>query len=72
MSFEHLKADVDLLMQKLVERPEDVVVLREQLAEKLAEMRALGIDMPPDLVEVEQAIDAQEAGDGPDFDNMPV
>lgn len=72
MSFEHLRADADLLMQKIVERPEDAPNLREQLREKLAEMRALGLEMPPDLAEIDRMLDDDESGDGPDFDNMPV
>jgi hypothetical protein len=71
MSFEHLRADVDLLMQKLVERPEDAANLREQLREKLAEMRALGLELQPDLVEIERVLDVDDDGAG-DFDNMPV
>ncbi|HBG98109.1 MAG: hypothetical protein JKP98_21390 [Rhodobacteraceae bacterium] len=70
MSFEHLKADVDLLMQKIVERPEDAGLLREQLREKLAEMRALGLPLPPDIAALAQTLDADD--DDGDFDNMPV
>jgi hypothetical protein len=71
MSFENLKAGIDLLMQEIVERPEDAHVLQEQLREKLAEMRDLGLPLPEDLEKLEKFLEEQEEG-GPDFDNMPV
>lgn len=70
MSFENLKAGIDILMQDMVERPEDAHILQEQLREKLAEMRSLGLPLPQDLVELEKFLEDEE--DGEDFDNMPV
>jgi hypothetical protein len=70
MSFENLKAGISMLMQEIVERPEDAHVLQEQLREKLAELKSLGLPLPEDLVELEQFLEDEEGGE--DFDNMPV
>lgn len=71
MSFENLKAGVNLLMQEMVERPEDAHILQEQLREKLAEMRNLGLPLPEDLVRLEKYLEEAE-GDQSPFENMPV
>ncbi|MGG7645678.1 hypothetical protein ACQ5SP_12795 [Rhodovulum sp. YNF3179] len=70
MSFENLKASVRLLMQEMVNRPDDAHILQEQLREKLAEMRDLGLPLPEDLVQLEKYLEDEE-GEVP-FDNVPL
>ena len=70
MSFENLKASVRLLMQEMVDRPDDAHILQEQLREKLAEMRDLGLPLPEDLVQLEKYLEDEE-GEVP-FDNVPL
>ncbi len=54
MSFESLKASIYLLLDEATEQPEDLHQLQEQLREKLAEFRALGLPVPEDFVKAEQ------------------
>jgi hypothetical protein len=57
MAFEQLKAQIALLMDEIAARPSDAHVLQENLREKLAEMRGLGLPLPEDLVELEKALE---------------
>lgn len=55
--FENLKASIALLLEQMVEQPEDMHELQEQLREKLAEIKALGLPLPADLVELERKLE---------------
>ena len=55
--FENLKASISLLLEQMVEQPEDMHELQEQLREKLAEIKALGLPLPADLVELERKLE---------------
>lgn len=70
MAFEDLKAAVAVLMDEIAKRPEDSHVLHEQLREKIAEFKALGLPVPEDILALEEALEDEEADDF--FDNMPV
>jgi len=54
MSFEDLKASIYLLLEEMTEQPEDMHQLQEQLREKIAEFRALGLPVPEDFLQAEQ------------------
>ncbi len=54
MSFEDLKASIYLLLEEMTEQPEDMHQLQEQLREKIAEFRALGLPVPEDFIQAEQ------------------
>lgn len=71
MAFENIKAAIDTLMAEITERPGDRVVLQEQIREKIAEMRAMGLPVPADLRQFEEEL---EQGDDDDdsFDNLPL
>jgi len=58
MALEELKAQIGLLMQQMVDQPEDVHEIQERLREKLNEMRAMGMPLPADLVELEKKLDS--------------
>ncbi len=54
MSFEDLKASIYLLLDEMTEQPEDLHQLQEQLREKIAEFRALGLPVPEDFLQAER------------------
>ncbi len=55
--FEDLKARIALLLEQMVERPHDAHELQEQLREELAEMKAMGMPLPQDLVALEKRLE---------------
>ncbi|TPI13517.1 MULTISPECIES: hypothetical protein [unclassified Mesorhizobium] len=57
MALESLKAQIGLLLEEMVNQPEDEHEIQEQLREKLREMRAMGLPLPADLVELEKRLD---------------
>ncbi|MDX8458124.1 hypothetical protein [Mesorhizobium humile] len=57
MALESLKAQIDLLLQEMINQPEDEHEIQEQLREKLRELRAMGLPLPADLVELEKRLD---------------
>lgn len=54
MSFESMKASIYLLLEEMTEQPEDLHQLQEELREKIAEFRALGLPVPQDFVQAER------------------
>lgn len=59
MPFESLKAGIALLLEQMVERPEDAHEIQESLREKLSELRTLGLPLPDDLVELEAKLEVE-------------
>ena len=57
MAFESIKAELDLLLAEMINQPQDVREIREQVREKLNELRAMGMPLPADLVELEKRLD---------------
>ena len=57
MALEELKAQISLLLEEMINQPEDQHEVQEQLREKLREMRAMGLPLPADLVELEKRLD---------------
>ncbi|NGN44097.1 hypothetical protein G6N74_23805 [Mesorhizobium sp. CGMCC 1.15528] len=58
MALEQLKAQISLLLEQMIEQPEDAHEVHERLREKLNELRAMGMPLPDDLVELERKLDA--------------
>ncbi|WP_054309180.1 hypothetical protein [Mesorhizobium sp. 1M-11] len=58
MALEEIKARIGLLLQEMVNQPEDEHEIQEQLREKFSELRALGLPLPADLVELEKRLEA--------------
>ncbi len=56
MSFEDIKAELALLMIEMENQPEDMHELYEKVHEKLAELKAFGMPVPDDLVELEKKL----------------
>jgi predicted nucleic acid-binding Zn-ribbon protein len=57
MALEELKAQIALLMEEMINQPQDQHEIQEQLREKLSEMRAMGMPLPADLVQLEKRLD---------------
>ena len=57
MAFEQIKAQIALLLEEMIEQPEDAHEVHEQLREKLSELRAMGMPLPDDLVDLEKRLD---------------
>jgi hypothetical protein len=63
MAFDDLKAELGILMTQMQNQPEDRHELYLQLMEKLNEIKAFGMPLPQDLVEMEKALEAEFAAD---------
>lgn len=59
MPFESLKARLSMLLEQMIHQPEDVHELQETLREELAELKASGLPLPQDLVDLEQKLEDQ-------------
>ena len=66
MAFESIKAEIDLLLAAMINQPEDAREIREQVREKLNELRAMGMPLPADLVAPESKLDRAEDDDSDD------
>jgi hypothetical protein len=59
MALEELKARISLLLEEMVNQPEDEHEVLEQLRERLNELRAMGMPLPDDLVALEKQLEEQ-------------
>ena len=57
MALEEIKAQISLLLEEMVNQPEDEHEFLEQVREKLNEMRAMGMPLPDDLVALEKQLE---------------
>jgi hypothetical protein len=53
MAFENLKAQLAMILDEIAANPENAHELQENIREKLAEMQAMGLPLPEDLVGLE-------------------
>ena len=65
MAFEDVKAELGILMTEMQNEPEDRHELYLQLMEKLNELKAFGMPLPSDLVELEKALEAEFTAEMP-------
>ena len=56
MALEQLKAQIGLLLSEINNQPEDLHELYEGIHQKLNELRATGMDLPEDLLELERRL----------------
>lgn len=56
MAFEELKAQIGLLLGEMNAQPKDLHELYEQIHLELNNLRATGMALPADLVELEQRL----------------
>ena len=59
MAFDDIKAQIIDLLEKMTNQPHDLHELEEMVRERLNELRAEGMPLPQDLVELEQKLDAE-------------
>lgn len=70
MAFEQLRAGIALILEEIEKRPDDRHILHEELREKIAELRGLGLPVPEDILRLEEQLEQEEADDL--YDNMPI
>ncbi|MCB1506927.1 MAG: hypothetical protein KDJ47_18320 [Hyphomicrobiaceae bacterium] len=63
MDFDDVKAELGILMTRMQNEPEDRHELYMMVMEKLNEMKAYGMPLPDDLVQLEAALEAEFAAD---------
>ncbi len=59
MDLDELEASIGLLLQQMEDQPEDRHELYLQLREKINEMRAYGMPVPDDLMQLVKALEAE-------------
>ena len=57
MALEEFRIQIAMLLDAISNQPEDMHEAQESLREKLAEMRALGLPRPEDLVNLEDYLE---------------
>jgi hypothetical protein len=63
MAFETIKAEIALLLAQGQGAPPDEHEIYLQIRQKLSELRAYGMPLPDDLVELEQRLEREFAAD---------
>ncbi len=58
MAFEEIKTEIRALLEGTIDEPQDMHELHMQLLERLNQMRATGMPLPDDLVELERQLTA--------------
>lgn len=61
MAFDEITAELGLLLTRMQNEPEDSHELYLQLMERLNEMKAYGMPLPDDLLQLEAALEAEFA-----------
>ncbi len=56
MAFEGIKTEIRALLEGTIDEPQDVHELHVQLIERLNALKATGMPLPDDLVELEQKL----------------
>ena len=59
MAFENIKAEIAMLLGALQDAPEDRHELHLQIMQKLNELKAYGMPLPTDLVELEHRLERE-------------
>jgi hypothetical protein len=63
MAFENIRAEIALLLAEVRDAPEDRHELYLRIMQKLSELRAYGMPLPDDLVELERRLEREFAAD---------
>ncbi len=66
MDIEELTAGINVLVQQMESEPDDLHEIHFKLRELLNEMKATGMPLPADLVELDKALSDIEAGKAPE------
>jgi len=57
MAFEDIKAQIALLLADTQDRPDGLHAVYQKVMQEINEMRAFGMPLPEDLVELERALE---------------
>jgi hypothetical protein len=71
MAFEDLQAEIAELFRDMTEQPQDAHELAQQIRDMLNQMKATGMPLPADLVELEARLEA-DFGEGAATPPAPV
>jgi hypothetical protein len=63
MAFEAIQAELGLLLTRMQNEPEDRHELYLQIMQKLNELKAYGMPLPEDLVQLEKSLEAEFEAD---------
>jgi len=63
MAFEDIQAEVGLLLTRMQNEPADRHELYLQIMQKLSELKAYGMPLPADLVQLEKSLEAEFEAD---------
>jgi len=63
MAFDAIKAEIGLLLTRMQNEPEDRHELYLQLMEKIGQLKAYGMPIPDDLLQLEHSLEAEFAKD---------
>ena len=66
MAFENLRAQIDMLLEDAQDRPDSLYAIYQKVMQEINELRALGMPLPEDLVDLENALEEKFAGDAPE------
>lgn len=66
MTFDEFTAEIGLLLTRMQNEPQDRHEIYLVLKERLNEMRAYGMPLPQDLLDMERSLEADFAADEPD------
>lgn len=59
MAFERIKSEIAMLLAEMENQPQNLWELHEMTREKLIELRALGLPLPQDMVDLEKKLNRE-------------
>ena len=71
MAFEHVQAEIGLLLTRMQNEPEDRHELYLQIMAKLNELRAFGMPLPEDLVQMQRWLEEEFSAEQSEASNEP-
>ncbi len=63
MAFEDIKAQIAMLLADTQEQPENLHAVYQKVMQEINEMKAFGMPLPEDLVELERALEERFSQD---------
>jgi|EndMetStandDraft_7_1072992.scaffolds.fasta_scaffold1122122_1 predicted unusual protein kinase regulating ubiquinone biosynthesis (AarF/ABC1/UbiB family) len=66
MTFDEFAAEIGLLLTRMQNEPQDRHEIYQTLKERLNEMRAYGMPLPQDLLDLERSLEEEFSSDGTD------
>ncbi len=65
MAFEDIKIQIDMLLDETQDRPDDWHAVYQKVMQEISEMRAFGMPVPEDLVDLERALEEKFSSELP-------